>query len=114
MSSEDIAAIVMVPAVMREAFRDPAGIEDMEACLKTCTAYSAEVDRFAFSKEERTRDFYERFRGLLSKYTLVFQDDYALIEFLTDAQIDYALEKIREAKGEKSFERIDASAETNA
>jgi len=102
MNEEDIAATIMMPAVLRAVFRDPAGIEDMDACLKTCESYSSEIDRFALSSEDRGPEFYASFREVLSRYSPIFQEDYASVDFMTDAQIDTALEKVKKAREEKN------------
>ena len=101
-SSEDIAAMVMMPLVIRESFRNPDGVEDMEACLNTCASYSAEIDRFALSNENRGPEFYASFREVVSRYSPIFQDDYPILEFITDAQIDTALEQVKKARDERN------------
>jgi len=105
-SEENIACIVMMPAVMREAWREPDKVEDAEAFLRTCTAYSSELERFAYSEEKREQEFYERFRNFLSRYSPIFQKDYALIEFITDEQIEYALEQVKEARNAQLAEKL--------
>ena len=101
-SSEDIAAIVLMPAVIREAFKNPDVIEDVEACLKTCESYTSEIDRFALSNENRGPEFYASFREVVSRYSPIFQDDYPILEFITDAQIDTALEQVKKARDERN------------
>lgn len=100
MSQEDITGILLMPAVMREAWKNPDYIKDIEACMETCKAYSAEIDSFANSTAERTKEFYDKFRITLNTYCLIFQKDYPLLKYLTNKQIDNALEKIREARKE--------------
>lgn len=104
---KDISGIIMMPAVMREIWRDPSIVEDNEACLETCTAYSSKLEQFAYSDAEKDREFYENFRNFLSKHSLIFQKDYALIEFLTDEQINYALAQVREARKARLDEKIE-------
>ncbi|MBD3304383.1 hypothetical protein GF343_04510 [Candidatus Woesearchaeota archaeon] len=104
MSYENIACIVMMPAVMREIWRDPSIVEDNEACIKTCASYSAELERFAYSEEKRRPEFYESFRNFLNKYSPIFQEDCSLIEFITDEQIDFAIRRIREERAVRTRE----------
>jgi len=102
---KDITGIILMPAVMREIWKHPETIEDSEAFLEVCTAYKKELDQFTYIKE-RTKDFYTNFKDMLSRYSMIFQKDYALIEFLEHEQIDYALERVKEAR-----EAYDASTE---
>ena len=101
-SSEDIAAMVMMPLVIRESFRNPDGVEDMEACLNTCASYSAEIDRFALSNENRGPEFYASFREVIIRYCSVFHTEYPIVKDITDAQIDTVLEKVKEARDERN------------
>jgi len=102
----DISGIIMMPAVMREIWRNPSIVKDAEACLKTCAAYSAELERFAYSTAERNREFYETFRNFLSKHSPIFQEDYSLVEFITNEQIDYALAQVKEARKAQLDEKL--------
>ncbi|MBW3002461.1 hypothetical protein KY338_04875 [Candidatus Woesearchaeota archaeon] len=109
---EDISGIIMMPAVMREAWREPDTIEDAEACLETCTAYSAELERFAYSEAERDKEFYESFRSMLNRYYMIFQKDYALVEFIKNEQIDYALAQVKKARQAQLDEKLKNMAKT--
>jgi hypothetical protein len=103
---KDISGIILMPAVMREIWRNPSIVEDDEACLETCTAYGAALERFAYSEEKRDREFYEQFRNMISRYSLIFQKDYSLVEFITNEQIDYALAQVKEARQEQLDEKL--------
>ena len=113
-SSEDIAAMVMMPLVIRESFRNPDGVEDMEACLNTCASYSAEIDRFALSNENRGPEFYASFREVIIRYCSVFHTEYPIVKDITDAQIDTVLEKVKEARDEHSLECVDISVKAKS
>jgi hypothetical protein len=105
LSKEDLAAIVLMPAVMREIWKDPEKAEDIEASLETCAAYKKQLDGFAMDETEKTPEFYERFRTMLSRFSLIFQKDYALVEFIDNEQIDYALEQVRTAREAYALEQ---------
>ena len=113
-SSEDIAAIVLMPAVIREAFKNPDVIEDVEACLKTCESYTSEIDRFALSNENRGPEFYASFREVIIRYCSVFHTEYPIVKDITDAQIDTVLEKVKEARDEHSLECVDISVKAKS
>jgi len=100
LSKEDIAAIVMMPAVLREIWKNPDEFEDAEAVIKTCESYTEDLDKFALDPRERDTAFYERFRTMLNTYVLLFQRDYERLEFITDSEINYALEQVKEARTE--------------
>ena len=100
MSKEDIAAIVMMPAVLREIWKNPDSVEDVEAALKTCESYTEDLDKFALDPQERDDAFYDRFRKLLNTYVLIFQRDYEQLEFASNDELAYALEQVKEARTE--------------
>ena len=105
MNEEDLTAIVLMPAVMREIWKHPEKAEDAEAFLKVCTAYKRELDQFVF-KKKRAKDFYENFKEMLSRYSPIFQKDYPLIEFLENEEIDYVLKRVREER--MAYEALEA------
>ena len=112
MNNEDITAIILMPAVIREVWRNPASAEeeDIEACLEVCAVYHQQLDSFAFN-DKRPNSFYEDFRKMLSRFSPIFQKDYPLVEFITNKQVDYALEKIKEARAEYAQEYEISSVE---
>lgn len=97
MDIENITTIVLMPAVMREIWKHPETIEDSEAFLEVCTAYKTDLDKYVFA-QERNNGFYESFKDMLSRYSLIFQKDYPMIESLDNKQIDQVLEKVRKAR----------------
>lgn len=94
---KDLTGIILMPAVMREIWKHPETVNDAEAALEVCAAYKTELDRFAFT-EERDDKFYENFKDMISRYSPIFQKDYAFVEFLKNEQIDYVLERVREER----------------
>ena len=102
---KDLTGIILMPAVMREIWKHPETIEDSEAFLEVCTAYKTDLDKYAFA-QERNNGFYESFKDMLSRYSMIFQKDYALVEFLENDQIDKVLGRIREER--MAYEALEA------
>ncbi len=76
--------------------------------LNVCKDYRKDLDEIAFNESYRTPVFYYEFREFLASRDFFFQEDYAILEDITNEQIDYVIEKVKEERGTHVLESVNS------
>lgn len=101
MSEEKIASLIMMPTMLQYAYAiletEEIAEDTAEDTLQVCSNYQEDLDGFVNS-DYRTPAFYYSFRQFLAERDFLFQEEYALLEKITDEQIDFAIKRIQEER----------------
>lgn len=98
MNQEDITARILMPELVRKAWDNSAELGLKDDFLSACENYREDLDKLVFKEGYKIQSFYYEFREFLTKHKELFQQDLQILEELTNEQIDYALERVREER----------------